>query len=511
MINVKLTIEGVTYSDYLQMDLEKSIGEFNSTSNVSIEFNNFIGIHKDSFSLNDEVIIYADKDTDPATTKIFTGIIEKIRPFGEPNNEIIKISGRDYGAVLQDMSVQPVIFKNKDAGIIARTIIQNNAEGIVTHNNVNLSTGVTITKIGFNHESIFDGLRKLAELAECYFYVDADKDVHFILKETISSGLTFNNTNVTKGNFVTTDKEIFNKVWVYGSRILTGNSEYLKADGTGSIFTLTDRPHNTRVYISGTTSTIVQKGGVAGMVNPALDSDVKWVVNFDEKQVVFLSGAAAGDNIPIAGSVYIEYERLTPILKFRQDQISINNYGPKTKVITDSSIKSYDDANEKAIAFLAENKDEKIQGDLDIKGVIAIIVGNTAVVDLPWHGIDSQTYTILSVNYSFNKTNCLSEKVLHITLNKKIANFTDTLKNQMVRINAFEAGPLEGEFTTLKTVIRYVDVDSHWEVWTGAINNNFVFHSAKHGKLESPDSRIGVGNLAQGILGSTLIESGGGF
>ena len=106
VIYTKLTIGGDTYSDFLDMRVESNIGDFNSTSNFTITFNNFTGIHKDDFSLNDEVIIYADKDTDPATTKIFTGIIENVSFQGVSEDEIITLVGRDYGAVLQDMTIQ---------------------------------------------------------------------------------------------------------------------------------------------------------------------------------------------------------------------------------------------------------------------------------------------------------------------------------------------------------------------------------------------------------------------
>jgi len=509
-IYTKITIGGTTYQDSLNIDVERNIGDFNAASNFSVEFENFTGMYNNTFNLNDEVIIYADKDTNPATTKIFTGIIEDISFDGDASEERVTIRGRDYGAVLQDMTVSPIIYKNKDAGLIAKTIIANNAEGLVSVNNINLSTGVTIGAIGFNHKHIFNSLNELAELADCYWFVDEDKDVNFILKSTISSGETFDKTNVIRAKFKKEDREIFNKVWVYGDRVLTGNSQYLKSDGTGSVFTLTDKPHNTRVYTSGTNPAIIQPGGIINMDDPAT-KDSKWLLDFHNKQIVFTSGTTAGENIPAAGSVFMEYERLAPILKYIHDVTSITAYGPKTKIIKDSNIKSYVEANEKATAFLAENKDPKIQGTINIKGVITITAGNTCIVDLPWHGISSQTYTILSVSYSFNATNNLSEKVLTIDVNKKVSDFTDVMQDNMNRIRNVEIGELVGDFTTLKTATKHVDIDTHWEIWTGAINNNFVFHSEKHGLIESPDSRIGVGNLIQGGLGSTLVISGGGF
>jgi len=502
-----LTIGGTTYSTTDQLNVEKSIGDFNATSSFTAVFDNFIGNLKDSFNLDDEVIIYADIGTDPPTTKLFTGIIEKINFNGSAEDERVTLTGRDYGAVLQDMTVEPVIFKNKDAGIIARTIVQNNAGGVVTTNNIDITTGTTIEKIGFNHKNIFEALKELAELADYYFFVDNDKDVNFLSKESIPSYRTFDNNSIYNAKFVTEDREVFNKVWVYGDRILTGNLETFAADGTGSIFTLTDRPHNTRVTSH---SVLIQPGGILGMTNPATE-DAKYVMDFYNKQVVFASGTTAGDNIPSSGTlpISIEYDRTTPILKFREDATSITAYGPKTRIIKDDNIKSYEEADDKATKFLAENKDPKIQGTIDLKGVINIDPGNTCIVNLPWHGIYSQTYTILSAHYSFNKYNNLSNKVMTLEVNKKISDFTDTLKEQMLKTRNLEVGPLEGNFTNLQTAIRYVDVDRHYEVWAGSIGNNFIFHSPKHGLLDSPESRLGVGNLAQGVLGSVLVASGG--
>jgi len=505
----KLTIDGTTYSDVYQINVEKSIGDYNGTSNFTIEFDNFIGCYKDTFSLNDEVIIYADIGTNPPTTKIFTGIIEKIDFSGSAEDERLVLTGRDYGAVLQDMTVQPIIFKNKDAGLIARTIIATNAENIVTTNNVDINTGTTIEKIGFNHKNIFESLKELAELSDCYFYVDVNKDVHFIAKESVPSYRTFDKNSVYNANFIKDDKEVFNKVWVYGDRVLTGKTESFAADGTGSVFSLEDKPHNTRVTSH---DVFIQPGGIFGMTDPATQ-DSKYVVDFNEKEIIFVSGAAAGDNIPVSGTlpITIDYERSTPIMKFRQDTDSITDYGPKTKIIKDNNIKSYVEANDRAATFIANNKDPKIQGSINLKGVINIDAGNTCIVDLPWHGINNQTYTILSASYSFNKSNNLTNKVLTLEVNKKISDFTDTLKDQMLRMRNVEVGPLEGNFTTLKTTTKYVDVDQHWEVWKADVGNNFIFHSAKHGLIESEDSRIGVGNLEQGILGSVFVASGGGY
>lgn len=504
VVYTKLTIDGTRYTDYFDIKLERSIGDYNATSSFTITFDNFAGKFSDIFKLNQEIIIYADKNINPPTTKIFAGVIENIEYQGSKLEEQIILTGRDYGAVLMDMTVQPVIFKNTDAGEIAKTIINQNSFGIVTTNNVDITTGTTIEKIGFNHKNIFDSLKQLAELAEYYFYIDENKDVHFEERAGTSSGETFDNTNILNVNFTSDDSEIFNKVWIYGDNILTGANETFVADGIGSIFTLTDNPYNTRASVAGS---LVEKGGILNLNDPSTTSGLYWVIDFDEKDIVFVSGVAAGDNIPASGqNISIDYDRSTPILKFVQDIDSINTYGPKTKVIVDKNIKNYAEATDKANSYLSEHKDNKIEGSLDIHGILNITPGNTCEVNIPFHNINNQTYTILNATYNFNKENNLTESVLSVNVNKKIIDFVDTMKEQMNRIKTVETSQLEGNFTRLQTAVGQIDTQVHYDIYGLNINNNFVFHSNKHGRFNDPNSRIGTGNL-----GSQLLTSGGDF
>lgn len=510
MINTKITIDGTEYTDIKTTKVSRTLNDNNSTSNFTIDFDNPSGRHASEFSLNDEVIIYADKDTDPATTKIFTGIIEDIK-FNEVENKgKLTLSGRDYGAVLQDMTVQPIIFQDRDVGEIAKVIVQQNAQSLVTTTNIDTATGTVVTSIPFNHTTISKALNQLAELADFVWYVDENKDVHFEAKDSVSSGITLNNANDNTliGNFKKSDKEIFNRVWVYGNRILTGTTE-VGGIGAGSVISLENKPHNTRVTVGGVLS---EPGGILGMNDPAIE-DQKWLIDFNEAQVVFTSGTTAGENIPASGTsnVSIDYDRSVPLLSFKSDATSITNYGPKERIITDDNLKSFDEVEDKATEFLAENKDERIQGDLQLKGIIDLTPGNTIVIDFPNEDIDEQTYKIISVDYNFNTRNNLNESAVSITVNKKIKDFVDMMASSMDRIKTIETGPLEGKLTRLELAQNDVELQRHYEVWTGSIGSNFIFHNPTNGLFESPSSHLGVGDLAQGIAGSTLFQSGGDF
>ena len=503
-INTLIVIAGKTISDVRELNIERNIGEFNANSNFVLKLNTQFGLHASDFEINDEVVVYADLNTAPVT-KIFTGVIEKKDFNGEGTMENLTLRGRDYGAVLQDMTVQPVVYTDEDAGSIAKKIIQQNATGVVTTNNVDTTSGTTISKISFNHKNLFDAIKQLSSLAEFIFYVDEDRDVHFEAKESVSSGETFDSSNVLGGSFKTDDREVFNKVWQYGDRILTGTNDTGGTSPTGaagSVFKLTDQPHNTRVFVD---SVLQTPGGVTGINDPSTDP-VKYLVDFQDKQITFTSGTTAGDNVPVSGAsnISVDYERSTPILKFVQDADSIAEFGAKTKVLNDSTIKNFDEANDKAVAFLAEHKEAKIMGDLSIKGVLALTPGNTALVNLPNFEVVNQTYGILSVRYRFTPTTLQNEDALSITLNRKTADFTDVMKDQMLRMKDVEGGQLEGVLTRLETSVDSVPVESRYEAWGVNIGDNFVFHSDKHGRLNSPDSRIGLIDA-----GSSLLQSGG--
>ena len=502
-LSSKLTVEGTEYFPE-EMEVERNSGDFNSTSNFRIELTNNNGVHDDTFNLNDEVIIYADRGIYPATTKLLTGVIEDITFQGFKTQEVVIISGRDYGAVLQDVAIEPVVFKNRDAGEIAKIIVEQNSNSLVTIGNINISTGTTVTRIAFNYKNVFDSLKELAELSSCYFYVDENKSVHFDLKNGTSSGKIFDNNNVSEARFKNNDNEIFNKVWVYGDRILTGATDAFTADGAGSVFTLSDKPHNTRVLVD---SVLQEKGGIITMDNPNTISGIKYVVDFNEKEIVFVSGTSAGEHIPGSlAAVQVDYERSTPLASYYSDDTSISNYGPKSKLIVDNSIKDFEQADEMAVAFIAEHKDPIIEGYLKVAGVLSLTPGNTCVVDLPYHGISSQTYTIISATYVFNKANNLADDVLRVTVNKKVKDFADVMKDQMLKIRNVEAGALEGTLTRLELTTGSMVMKTHYEAWATAIGSAFIFHSNTNDRLDSTQSVLGEFKGA-----TSMITSGGDY
>ena len=388
--------------------------------------------------------------------KIFTGILETTRfPSRELNQNMI-LKGRDFTARLIDRTVEPEVYTNLPAGSIVKDIINKYTDDITVTNVEDSST--IVSRISFNHTPVFDAIKELSELAEFTFYVDNDKDLHFEEKSMISSGKTFNNTNTIRANFIEKRDTVFNEIWIYGDRYLDGFVESFTADGTGSVFTLTHKPHNTLITNDGTT----QKGAIENMsVIPA--SGVDYLVNYDDSKIIFISGTDLGySTIPISGnSIVVDYKRSLPIVKVGRDQTSINDYGKRIKSIIDKSIKDPATAQERLVAELTNSSLPKKEGSLNLNGFIDVLPSQTATVDFPDQNVNNMVYDILEVQYDFNKKNNLTENVLVVQVNKKLNDISDTIKDLINEVKLIQAQDITDsdiitrfEFTTGSIGIR---------------------------------------------------------
>ena len=262
---------------------------------------------------------------------------------------------------------------------------------------------------------------------------------------------------------------------------------------TGSVYTLDDKPSN--VVVTGSPylpNNIIQPGGILN-VNDPHDKNVQFLVDYNSKKIVLTSGLTAGaSGIGWIGSgIYIDYQRSTPLVNIKTDSTSISSYGTKMRTIIDRNVKDISEANIRATTYLADHKDPKTQGRLEIYGVVSVIPGNTAVVDIPYHNIVTQTYSILNASYTFNKTNNLSDKVLTVTMNKRISNFIDYMKEQELRLRTIEGSEVDTSITSLELTIGSFSVASSGVVISRSIGSSFYFHVSAHNILNSDGSLLG--------------------
>lgn len=486
VVYTKIDIGGIDIKDAESISLILNQNENNTTSNFTVVINNFAGKNKGLFNINDEVNIYADTIS-PSTTKLFNGIVDDIKYRGKDQRETITILGREYGSILMDVIASPRIFKDTEVSEIVSALISQNIPSITTNNLDTTST--TIDKITFANISVYDALRQLAEISGFYFYVDTDKDLHFNQKESISSGITLDNTNIKRAEFVTTDSDQFTKITVRGSRQLSAaqSIQTTGTDNVGSNYFLDAKPYNVGVTLSGATNTILQPGGIKNLSDPSIEN-VKFLVDFQGRSITLTSGTTAGDNTQSNGSVVIiDYQRSTPIISIR----SVPSQYPKHKVITDLNIKDIEEATTKANSILNESQNPKTSGRLEINGLLNITTGDTVTVDLPNHNQNNQVYAVTSINYEFFPRSRLTEDVMTVSLNKKISDFEDIMKDQILRLRSLEASEADASITSIELGAALAEVEVSTKAIQRTIGSGFYFHVPNHNILNSPSSLLG--------------------
>lgn len=499
-INTKYTISGVAVTDALQCTVNKKLGDTNASSSFNITLANDSGEIGSKYTVGEEVIIYSNLDTIPPTTKIFAGILENVSHRGKGINEKIIIDGRDYTARLMDRTVEPEVYNNLPAGSIVNDIITKYVDDITT---TNTASGVNIDRIVFNQIPVFDAIKQLANTSDFTFYVDEDKDLHFKNKSATSSGKIFYSGNILQADFKERRDGIYNQVWVYGDRYLDGFKETFTGVA-GSTYTLLYRPHNTDISISGTIPAVLQPGGVYQMTY-GIGSDIKYLVNYEDKQIILTSGTEQGNNLYIGSTIDISYKRALPIVKVGNNQESIARYGKRVKVIQDKNIKDPISAETILLRELEEFSDPLKEGNITVKDIANITPGETCIVDIPFHNISNKTYDILEARYNFTKQNCLADSVLNIKVNKKIPDITDTLKDIMLQIKKIQGADVSDsdlitryELATGSTGVR----QSGLEIYT-----NTITQSGLYCYWDGGDSTI-TGTLASGTLQKGVFDDG---
>jgi len=105
-------------------------------------------------------------------------------------------------------------YSDMDAGAIVKDLVDYYFASVLTSNNVNTSTGQTISIDGYG-KTVGEVIEDIAERAGCCFYIDFDNDVHFFLEGTESSGETISSNQIF--NIETDMKdEVVNKVIIEG-------------------------------------------------------------------------------------------------------------------------------------------------------------------------------------------------------------------------------------------------------------------------------------------------------
>lgn len=463
-----LSIGGNPITAFRLIDIEDSISYGVSTLETRID--NFNGQYSDTFEIGQEVIVKLDGEDEPVDT-IFKGKISDIRFFGIANDESIRIKAQDFTADLRDNYVNIEIYKDTEVSEIVTDLIEKYASDLTT-TNVSV-TSTTLKHITFKEKPLFECLKELAELSNFDFYVDFDKDLNWISKESIASTYSLDNTNITGANFYRVNQDIINSIRVRGGTHLVGTREEFVADG-GSVFTLTYEPHNTQVT-TGSAVSIPKIGGVYEMIS-TLPSGVDYLVDYSEKKIIFISGTDFGDKIPSSGTaVQVAYDRTRPIIKYGQDFGSIEEYGIKHITIMDNSISNPNQATDIVKSKLKLYSQPKTYGIVYVQGLYDFTAGHTIPITYTPQGIND-SYVILSVNWRITPNNLLSENVIELRVGEKIKDLVDELVEIKRQFQAFAASQVQETdvLTRLFSSLGSVGVKiSEWNLKTKDIGSTY--------------------------------------
>jgi len=460
--------------------------------------------------------------------KLFTGVVENVTFTGEGLNERVDLRGRDYSIRLVDNNVQPVVYTNMEIGSIVNDILKNNTTDIgsstVQHPNI------TLKRIAFKQPPINDALKQLADLSDYAYYVDNDKNLHFEPAGSSYSGYTFYSGNTIGMIFDKTREGMANQIWVYGDRQLAAaptfnigvGSPSGTAIGMGSVFTLPDKPSNTQVSISGS----IRIGGVYQMQTYPTSGTV-YLVNYEDRQLVFPSGADYGYYLPASGgSIIVNYDRSLPIAKYGENSVSRTIYGPKSLVVTDKSIKDPNIATS-LVNYYIGLADPLNNIECDLKGWFTFTPGQTANLIMPNFGLNLNQIPIIEATYNFMPDTMMEEKVIRVKLDNRQIDITDQIRDLSQRLDALEAA--DKDSTDIITRIQaytgsMLIVGSVWSIKQQFNGSEFkIWDSSGHARasggitilgLLNSGAGLGTGSmsyLASGVLGTgwQTIRSGG--
>lgn len=431
------------------MSVDFTQNTYLQSSVYEIQLDNRTGQLGSLFTIGNDVTIYAD-NTNTLTTPIIVGTIEDIHFSGDDElapSETLVITGRNYISAMYDGIIAPVSYTSKDVAFIFKDLLARECPALdVTA--LPALIGVIVPFVQFANTAVFDAAQDLMSFAggNWYFYVDANKKVQ--LKRIGASVSSTGNLSLISGFNVinvdvqTSNRNLYNQIWVYGDRSLSAAPRKTFTANGGSVYTLDYLPSNTAVFLSGTVP-VNLVGGVLNFVGQGdPGSPYQYLVDYNNMNVVFVSGTNAGMNIPASGTsstFYVDYQKSTPIVYYAQDPVSIALYKAREKIIVDKTIKDPRQAKITALSRLQQEAYPPTQIIGQYKGWANVTPGQSAGAYLPFQGISGNGLPVLSAKYVFTSDTNLSDTTLTLTLNHLVADGIDFLKKQIAEIQALKA------------------------------------------------------------------------
>ncbi len=237
---------------------------------------------------------------DDTSQNIFAGVINLVtQKTLSPGKKTYAVNCSDFIRYFDKRLVVESFETNKTVDQIINTIVTSYTDPAIGFTQNNVDAPFTLLQpIVFNYRLPSEALRELAETLGYIWYIDKDRDVHFISKEIIFSPFTLNDDllETTATNFqISVDySQIRNRVFVRGGYNLTSSiTQNIKTDGTRRSWTIDYKPHDLSITVGGVSKTLGQENIDVD------DGTFEYMYNFFEK-VIF---AGTLETTPVNGVI----------------------------------------------------------------------------------------------------------------------------------------------------------------------------------------------------------------
>lgn len=293
-------------------------------------------------------------------TTIFGGVVVRIEEKVQASTKLVyRIECVDYSHYLKRQLVTERYTSTTIGDIIADLVDNYTAAGDgITYTNV--EGALDIVSFSFNRLTVAECIQKLAEAVSYVWYVDYDGDIHFFPKnaEVAPYGLTDTSENYIFDSLKIVEdiSQVRNQITVQGGEAISASNrtEYFSGDGTIEQFPLANKFDAVpTVTVGGTPQTV-------GTEYVDDDASYNCMWNFNEKYLRFTSGNTPGSgtrNITVAAKYRY------PIVVKVPAPASQSQFGVYETAITDKSIKSQDEAIDRAQAELSKYRATLYEGE----------------------------------------------------------------------------------------------------------------------------------------------------
>jgi hypothetical protein len=391
---VEIYINGVNRTSVIKR------GSIEKTDNLNerVDTLSFVINNKQGFipQLNDDVKLYLNGNSNPAE---FGGIIVDIKQSTDSLLVEYDIKCSDYSFLLGSKLVNQR-FEDMLAGNVIKDIIDTYSQGF-TYDNV--EDGILLKSVAFDRVPVNEALQRIANLINYSWYVDAEKDIHFIAKNDEEAPYSLSDTN---GNYIWGSLKLDESLDQVRNRVIVRGGLAPAETTRTETFTATGSDPTERTLFrlgfkfdtitSITVDSVEQTVGVEYLND---DEDYNCMWSYQEKYIRFTDG-----NIPDENDIVeVTGIPLFPVIVQVSDNSSIAEYsrpgfdGIFEHLIKDDSITSSIEASQRASAELEAYANALVEGSFNTY-TPGLRSGQTITIQSTIRGINEE-YIIQSVTF----------------------------------------------------------------------------------------------------------------